>query len=83
MVAEGCWRHSPVGYAEGIWVDHDLRRQGVGSLLVLEAERLATAQGCWDLASDAKLDNVLSHRFHEDAGFEEVERAARYRKALR
>ena len=81
--AEGCWRHSPVGYVEGIWVDDDLRRQGVGSLLVHEAERWAKAHGCWDLASDAKLDNVLSHRFHQGAGFEEVERAVHYRMPLR
>jgi GNAT superfamily N-acetyltransferase len=63
-------------------VDDDLRLQGVGSLLVLEAVRWATAHGCWGLASDAKLDNVLSHRLHEGAGFEEVEPAAHYRKKL-
>ena len=64
-------------------MDDGLRRQRVGSFLVLEAECWATAHDCWNLVSDAKPDNVLSHRFHEGARFEEVERAAHYRKALR
>jgi aminoglycoside 6'-N-acetyltransferase I len=82
-VAEGAWGHTPVGYLEGIFVDEGLRRQGVGMLLVQAAGRWAKERGCWDLASDALLENVDSHRFHERAGFAEVERAVHYVQALR
>jgi aminoglycoside 6'-N-acetyltransferase I len=82
-VAEGAWGHTPVGYLEGIFVDADLRRQGVGVLLVQAAGRWAKERGCWSLASDALLDNVDSHQFHERAGFAEVERAVHYVMELR
>ena len=52
-------------------------------LLVQAAGRWAKERGCWDLASDALLENVDSHRFHESAGFAEVERAVHYVQALR
>ena len=81
-VAEGAHGHSPVGYLEAIYVHDDLWRQGVGSKLVAAAERWATDQGCQHLASDALLENVASQRFHEGAGFAEVERAVHYVKAL-
>ena len=82
-VAEDCWRHSPVGYIEGWWVDEDVRRQGVGAALVKAAEEWSLAQGCWDMASDALIDNTLSHQAHEGLGYEEVVRLVHFHKPLR
>ena len=79
--AEGC-ETSPVGYLEGWYVDPDVRRRGIGAALVRAGEEWARGRGYSELASDALLDNVTSHRAHEAIGFVEVERAVRYRKAL-
>lgn len=79
--ADGC-DTSPVGYLEEWWVDADVRRHGVGGRLVAAAERWARDRGCREMASDALLDNVGSQRAHERLGYEEVERAVRYRKSL-
>ena len=79
--ADGC-DTSPVAYLEGWWVDDDVRRQGVGAALVAAGVAWARERGYREIASDALLDNVVSHRAHEALGFEEVERAVRYRRAL-
>lgn len=79
--ADGC-ESSPVAFLEGWFVDEDVRRQGVGMSLVREAEAWALARGLSEFASDALLENDVSHRAHLALGFEEVERAVRYRKAL-
>jgi aminoglycoside 6'-N-acetyltransferase I len=81
--AEGCERHFPVGYIEGWYVDEDMRRRGIGALLVRHAERWAVDRGCWDLGSDALLDDDVSQAAHTAIGFEEVGRAVQYRKRLR
>jgi aminoglycoside 6'-N-acetyltransferase I len=62
---------SPVGYIEGIFVKEHLRKSGVGRAMVSFAERWAAAKGYTELASDAELDNVDSHRFHASVGFRE------------
>ncbi len=46
------------------------------------AERWARSAGYDEVASDARLANVVSHRAHEAVGFSEVERSVHYRKAL-
>lgn len=79
--AEGC-DSSPVGYVEGWWVDADVRRQGVGRALVAAAEEWARAKGYTEMASDALLDNDVSHSSHRALGFEEVERLVTFRKSL-
>ena len=79
--ADGC-ATSPVGYLEGWYVDADVRRCGVGAALVRAGEEWARGRGYSEFASDALLDNTVSHRAHEALGFREVERAVRYRKAL-
>jgi hypothetical protein len=40
------------------------------------------ASGCESRLSDALLDNVVSHRAHQQLGFTEVERAVHYRGPL-
>ena len=79
--ADGC-DTAPVAYLEGWYVDEDLRGQGIGRALIAAAEEWAREQGYREFASDALLENVESQKAHEAIGFEEVERAVRYRKAL-
>lgn len=79
--ADGC-ETTPVAYLEGWYVEADVRRQGVGRGLVRAAEAWARGRGLTEFASDALLENVISHRAHEALGFTEVERAVRFRKPL-
>lgn len=80
--AEAALRHdyvsgcetSPVGFLEGIYVAPEARRQGVARGLVDAVVAWSRANGCSELASDAKLDNFTSHRMHAALGFAETER---------
>ena len=80
-VAESCYS-GRIGYVEGWYVESYWRRRGVGLALLRAAEDWARAQGCSEMASDAALDNRVSQRAHEAAGFAEVGRSVCYRKAL-
>ena len=80
--AEGCLT-SPVGYVEAWYVDQDLRRSGVGAALMQAAERWARGRGFTELASDAIIDNHVSHASHRALGFAEVERIVCFRKEIR
>lgn len=79
--AEGC-QTSPVGYIEGWWVDVDVRRTGMGRALLAAAEGWARARGYTEIASDALLENVVSHDAHRRCGYREIERLVTFRKAL-
>jgi aminoglycoside 6'-N-acetyltransferase I len=79
---DGC-DGSPVPFIEGWYVAPEARRTGVGGALVRAAEEWAIAQGYSEMASDALLDNDVSHWAHASLGFEEVERAIRFRKTLK
>jgi aminoglycoside 6'-N-acetyltransferase I len=79
--AEGCRGDTP--YVESWYVDEDLRGTGVGRALMEAAERWARDRGYADLASDALLENSLSHAAHEALGFDIVERIVVFRKSLR
>lgn len=79
--AEGCATR-PVGYIEGWYVDPEWRQQGVGAALVRAAEAWAVARGCREMASDAEIENTVSHRAHLALGYEEVERLVHFRKWL-
>ena len=79
--ADGC-ATSPVGYLEGWYVIPSHRRSGIGRALVAAAEQWARSRGCTEMASDALVDNTISHKAHEHIGYVEVERAVRYRRLL-
>jgi aminoglycoside 6'-N-acetyltransferase I len=79
--AEGC-EASPVAYIEGWYVDPDVRRRGVGRALLAAAEDWARAEGHSEIASDALIDNVVSHRAHVRSGYTEVVRVVTFRKTL-
>lgn len=80
--ADGC-RTSPVGYIEAWYVDPDVRRSGYGRALLEAADAWARGRGYSEMASDALLDNTVSHEAHIRSGFTEVERVVQFRKSLR
>ena len=80
--ADGCDVRHPVGYLEGWYLIESHRGRGLGKQLLAAAENWARAQGCTEMASDAWIDNDLSHRVHERLGFEVVDRCVHYRKSL-
>jgi aminoglycoside 6'-N-acetyltransferase I len=79
--ADGC-ATSPVGFIEGWFVEPEFRRQGIGKRLVTAAEDWAKSRGCSEMASDSLLENVDASEAHRHLGYEEVERAVRFRKDL-
>jgi aminoglycoside 6'-N-acetyltransferase I len=77
----GC-ETSPVAFLEGIYVEPAAQRRGIARDLATAVERWAVAKGCRELASDAQIDNHVSHDFHRAVGFAETERVVFYRKEI-
>ena len=77
----GC-KSSPVAFLEGIYVRPEFRRRGVARLLCQVAHRWGRDKGCTELASDALIDNTVSHSMHRGLGFEETERVVYFKKSL-
>jgi aminoglycoside 6'-N-acetyltransferase I len=73
---------TPVAFLEGIYVVPAARRRGVARSLVSVVENWALSHNCTELASDALIQNSISHSFHRAAGFEETERVVYFRKVL-
>ncbi len=73
---------SPVCYLEGAYVLPEYRRQGISSEFVRMVEEWARERGITELASDAELENAVSHQFHKKNGFREVKRTVSYIKRL-
>lgn len=70
------------GHIEGWYVDPDLRQQGIGKALVEAAEAWVRDQGCHEMWSDARIENVLSHTAHQALGFKESNRLVHFQKRL-
>jgi aminoglycoside 6'-N-acetyltransferase I len=79
--APGCTTNK-IGYLEGWYVDPEWRQQGIGRQLVEAGEAWAVAQGCTEMASDTDSGYPLSPTAHAHLGYQEVERAIYFRKAL-
>lgn len=79
--ADGC-ATSPVGYIEALFVDPDVRRQRYALGLLDAADEWARQRGYREMASDALIDNAVSHAAHRRAGYEEVDRVVTFRKSL-
>jgi aminoglycoside 6'-N-acetyltransferase I len=75
-------KHSPVAYVEGIYVQDEYRKQGIGAALIQSAQEWGLKQGCSELASDALIDNTASHEFHLKIGFQEAERTVFFIKSI-
>lgn len=73
---------TPVAFLEGIYVEPAYQHQGIGQLLIQQAEQWAKEKGCTELASDVQLSNSTGESFHIKAGFEEVERVIQFIKTL-
>lgn len=88
--AEAALRHdyvngcdtTPVSFLEGIYVEPRFRRSGVARMLTMAVEAWGRDLGCVEMASDALLDNAVSHAFHAATGFAETERVVFFRKRL-
>ena len=88
--AEGALRHDYVNgtescavvFLEGLYVAPDHRRQGIAARLVDAIAQWGAAHECSEFASDAPLENELSHEVHEALGFEEVERVVYFRREI-
>ena len=78
---EGC-DSTPVGYLEGIVVDEQFRKIGIGNMLCQECEQWAKNKGCLEFASDCELDNNQSLKFHLGIGFKEENRIICFKKNL-
>jgi aminoglycoside 6'-N-acetyltransferase I len=77
--ANGCETH-PVPFLEGIWVDPQFRRQGIGRQLLAHAQAFLVVRGFRELGSDSEIDNHASHAAHRSWGFSETERVVYFRK---
>jgi aminoglycoside 6'-N-acetyltransferase I len=71
-----------IGYLEGIYTDENYRNRGIARTLVSAGEKWAQSKGCKEFASDCKLENTDSLRFHLKIGFEEVGRIICFKKDL-
>jgi aminoglycoside 6'-N-acetyltransferase I len=72
----------PYPHLEAIWIAPEHRRSGAARMLLDAIEARALAGDYEMLGSDADLDNILSHQWHEALGFEEAGRQVLYRKPL-
>ena len=73
---------SPVAFLEGLYVVPQARRKGVAGALIAAACEWARRAGCREIASDAVLENSISHVVHRALGFEETERVVFFRRKL-
>src|SRR5438045_3452192 len=59
----GC-NTSPVVFLEGLFVNPELRRQGLARRLVARVESWGRELGCTEFASDIRAENHVSHAAH-------------------
>jgi aminoglycoside 6'-N-acetyltransferase I len=74
----GCYT-TPVVFLEAIYVEPHHRRRGIARALVKHLVDWARSQGYSEFASDAALDNLVSHSMHKALGFTETERVVFFR----
>ena len=59
----------PFMVVEDVVVDEENRRQGVGSRLMVELERLAANRGCSYIIFVTEQDRTAAHQFYESLGY--------------
>jgi aminoglycoside 6'-N-acetyltransferase I len=69
---------SRVPFVEGIWVNPQFRRQGVGMRLIEHLAALVIARGFHEIGSDTR--STIGHRRPHGWGFSETERAVYFAK---
>jgi aminoglycoside 6'-N-acetyltransferase I len=80
-VVDGCIG-GPVGYVEGIYLEPEHRRGGLGSELLKFATERFRARGCSDMATDAEIDNVDAQEFYRKVGFTESWRVVGFTRSI-
>jgi len=75
-------RNGAVGYLEGIYVEPEYQKQGIARELVALCENWARDNNCAEFASDCKLNNTDSLKFHLKIGFTEAGRNIHFTKRL-
>ncbi len=73
---------SPVAFIEGMYVIPEFRCKGIARDLINEVIDWAKSKGCKEIASDADINNELSHIVHTSLGFKETERVVYFVKNL-
>ncbi|MCH7315406.1 AAC(6')-Ighjkrstuvwx family aminoglycoside N-acetyltransferase [Acinetobacter sp. ANC 3882] len=73
---------SPVAFLEGIYVLPEHRRSGIATQLIQQVEQWAKQYACTEFASDAAIDNTISHAMHQALGFHETERVVYFKKNI-
>ena len=73
----------PRGEIMGLVVSRDVRRSGIGRLLMQEAERWALEHGLELMVLRSNLQRPESHAFYPAIGYEHFKTQAAYRKRLR
>ena len=68
-------KSSPVGYIESLYVDSDIRRNGIARDLVRESEKWIKENGCSEFAVDTDPDEKGSIEFYLSCGFAQVRRS--------
>jgi len=71
--APGC-KTDRIGYLEALFVDPDMRRQGVARALIAAGEQWARERGCREIASDTTPNYPHSPALHARSGYREVVR---------
>jgi len=77
----GC-ESSPVVYLEGIFVIPEQRCRGIAKRLTTAIQDWGLTKGCSEMASDAPLNNHVSHQMHQALGFKETERVVFFKKKI-
>ena len=72
----------PVGFVEGLFLDPDVRSQGLGQVLMEHAEAWSRARGAVELGTDSELANTRAHAFYKRLGFRELGRTVRFARPL-
>jgi len=67
-------KSSPVGYIESLYVDFDIRRNGIARDLVSESEKWVIEKKCSEFAVDTDPKENGSIAFYLSCGFTEVDR---------
>jgi aminoglycoside 6'-N-acetyltransferase I len=80
--ADGAGRQN-VGYLEGWYVKPKYRKQGVGRVLVNEAEDWAVSRGFSHVGSDTWVGNMSSYRAHKAMGYREAGRDVHFVKKIK
>ena len=73
----------PRGEIMGLVVSRDVRRAGIGRLLMEEAERWARDRGLDLMVLRSNVQRAESHAFYPAIGYEHFKTQAAYRKRLR